>query len=116
MVADFTAGTCLPLSEVLQRFEEGVLFGIEVAPVATDGTLSELNDKIIVDLTEDLVQTAAAPEPPKVTGRKQTERKINDYGKLRSLRSAGWNIKNIAVEFGCSEQTVRNVMKQEGIE
>lgn len=31
MVADFTTGKCLPLSEVLRRFEEGVLFGVEAA-------------------------------------------------------------------------------------
>ena len=65
---------------------------------------------------EDLVPTAAAPEPPRVTGRKMTERKISDIGKLRSLRAAGWDVEKIATEFGCSGQTVRNTMKREGIE
>lgn len=113
MVADFTTGKCLPLSEVLQRFEAGVLFGVEVALEATDG---KSDAEIIKDLTEDLVPTAAAPEPPRVTSRKTTERKISDLGKLRSLRAAGWDVEKIATEFGCSGQTVRNTMKREGIE
>lgn len=122
MVADFTTGKCLPLSEVLQRFEAGVLFGVEVALAATDG---KSDAEIIKDLTEDLVPTAAAPEPPKVTrAKKQLDeaektyqsRKISDIGKLRALRAAGWDVDKIATEFGCSGQTVRNTMKREGIE
>ena len=72
--------------------------------------------KVSAPKPEDLVPTAAAPEPPKVTGRKQIERKISDIGKLRSLRAAGWDVEKIAIEFGCSGQTVRNTMKREGIE
>ena len=73
---------------------------------------------------EDLVPTAAAPEPPRVTREKKQldeaenayqSRKISDIGKLRSLRAAGWDVEKIATEFGCSGQTVRNTMKREGI-
>ena len=71
--------------------------------------------------------SASEPEPesPKVTrAKKQLDeaekayqsRKISDVGKLRSLRAAGWDVEKIAVEFGCSGQTVRNTMKREGIE
>lgn len=38
-----------------------------------------------------------------------------DTGKLMALRSAGWSIKAIADEMGCTEQTIRNHMKKEGI-
>lgn len=38
-----------------------------------------------------------------------------DIGKLMALRSAGWSIKAIADEMKCTEQTIRNHMKKEGI-
>lgn len=38
-----------------------------------------------------------------------------DTGKLMALRSAGWSIKAIAEEMRCTEQTIRNHMKKEGI-
>lgn len=47
--------------------------------------------------------------------REYQTRKIDDLGKLRSLRDAGWPVKKIAEEFRCSDQTVRNTMKREGI-
>ena len=66
------------------------------------------------------------PDPPPKASRakKQLEeaeknfqkRKIGDIGKLRSLRAAGWPLKKLAEEFGCSEATVYNTMKREGIE
>lgn len=66
------------------------------------------------------------PDPPPKASRakKQLEeaeknfqkRKISDIGKLRSLRAAGWPLKKLAEEFGCSEATVYNTMKREGIE
>ena len=40
---------------------------------------------------------------------------IFDKGKLQALRRAGWSVKAIADEMKCSEQTVRNHMKKEGI-
>ena len=64
-------------------------------------------------------------QPPKASrAKKQLEeaeknfqkRKIGDIGKLRSLRAAGWPLKKLAEEFGCSEATVYNTMKREGIE
>lgn len=64
------------------------------------------------------------PPPKAVRAKKQLEeaeknfqkRKIGDIGKLRSLRAAGWPLKKLAEEFGCSEATVYNTMKREGIE
>lgn len=36
-------------------------------------------------------------------------------GKLKALRAGGWTVKMIAEEMGCSEQTIRNHMKKEGV-
>ena len=116
-VVDLSADTVLSLEEVLGRFEDGAVFFTE--QVAVDNLeFSEAVEEMTTEpaTAEDLVPTAAAPEPPRVTGRKMTERKISDLGKLRSLRAAGWDVEKIATEFGCSGQTVRNTMKREGIE
>jgi len=73
MVADFTTGKCLPLSEVLRRFEEGVLFGVEASEPLTDVvrgtvTIEENGDIHItrarpVDTVHGLVEDCAAPDP-----------------------------------------------------
>lgn len=137
MVADFTAGKCLPLSEVLRRFEEGVLFGVEASEPLTDAvrgtvTIEENGDIRItrarpVNTVHGLVEDCTAPDPeqtppkPKKAHTKkmveETEmeyqtRKIDDLGKLRSLRAAGWPVKKIAEEFRCSEATVYNTLKK----
>ena len=38
-----------------------------------------------------------------------------DYGKVRALWDAKWNVAKIADEIGCSEQSIRNYLKKEGI-
>lgn len=141
-VVDLSADTVLSLEEVLRRFEEGAVFFTEqvaveniefaeaVEEMTEDAGLPVQNVKqtisdAVKQVAEDLVPTAAAPEPPKVTrAKKQLDeaekayqsRKISDIGKLRSLRAAGWPLKKLAEEFGCSEATVYNTMKREGIE
>jgi predicted transcriptional regulator len=125
-VVDLSADTVLSLEEVLRRFEEGAVFFTEQVAVE-NLEFSEAVEEMTTEpaTAEDLVPTAAAPEPPKVTwAKKQLDeaekayqsRKISDIGKLRSLRAAGWDVEKIATEFGCSGQTVRNTMKREGIE
>ena len=116
-VVDLSADTVLSLEEVLRRFEDGAVFFTEQVAVENLEFSESVEEMTTEPATvEDLVPTAAAPEPPRVTGRKTTERKISDLGKLRSLRAAGWDVEKIATEFGCSGQTVRNTMKREGIE
>lgn len=39
-------------------------------------------------------------------------RPIDDIGKLRSLRDAGWSAAKIADEFRCSKVTVYNTLKK----
>jgi len=38
-----------------------------------------------------------------------------DEGKIRVLKAAGWSVAKIADEIGCSEQTVANHLKKEGL-
>lgn len=38
-----------------------------------------------------------------------------DVGKICALRRANWSIVKIADEIGCSEPTVRKILKQEGM-
>ena len=49
MVADFTTGKCLSLSEVLRRFEEGVLFGVEASEPLTDVVRENITAEEIED-------------------------------------------------------------------
>lgn len=139
---DFTEDTVLSLQDVLQRFETGAVMFAEDAPQKhnppDNATEAELVDWIVngsalepATATEEepeKVEPEPEPEPvppPKASrAKKQLEeaeknfqkRKISDIGKLRSLRAAGWPLKKLAEEFGCSEATVYNTMKREGIE
>lgn len=38
-----------------------------------------------------------------------------DHGKICACYGAGWSIKDIAEEVGCSEPTVRDYLKKEGL-
>lgn len=139
-VVYFTENTVLNLQEILQRFEKSAVMFAEDAPqkynLSDNVTEAELVDWIVNgSALEPATATEEEPEkakpepepdpPPKaVRAKKQLEeaeknfqkRKIGDIGKLRSLRSAGWPLKKLAEEFGCSEATVYNTMKREGIE
>ena len=134
--------TVKSLSEVLNEIPDSVVFLVD-KDKDTDTIPPQDNipmDKLVefvVDGPPDEEQSAEEPEkaeaepepepdpPPKASrAKKQLEeaeknfqkRKIGDIGKLRSLRAAGWPLKKLAEEFGCSEATVYNTMKREGIE
>ena len=138
-VVDFTEDTVLSLQDVLQRFEAGAVMFAEDAPQKynppDNATEAELVDWIVngsapepataPEEEPEKAEHEPEPEPPKVTqAKKQLDeaekayqsRKISDLGKLRSLRAAVWPLKKLAEEFGCSEATVYNTMKREGIE
>jgi DNA-binding NarL/FixJ family response regulator len=57
---------------------------------------------------EEESQTLAVKEPAK----KPPKRKEIDLGKLMALRKAGWSMKNIGIELGCSEGTIFNYLKK----
>ena len=131
--------TVKSLSEVLSEIPDSVVFLVDKdadAAPAQDIPMDKLVE-FVVDGSPDEESSADEPEkaeaepepepdpPPKaVRAKKQLEeaeknfqkRKIGDIGKLRSLRAAGWPLKKLAEEFGCSEATVYNTMKREGIE
>jgi lambda repressor-like predicted transcriptional regulator len=44
--------------------------------------------------------------------KKPPKRKEIDTGKLMALRKAGWSMKNIGIELGCSEGTIFNYLKK----
>lgn len=49
--------------------------------------------------------------PPEKKAADKTSKKI-DAGKVLALHKAGWSVKNIAGELGCSDQTVYNALKE----
>ena len=124
-VVDFNAETVLSLSEVFERFSEGVAFFAET--VATENI--EFKEAV-----EDMVEEKVTEAPKKKRGRKVTNgksvgrnkpvsqieaewaaRKITDVPKLKALRAAGWTVKALADEFHCTETTVAETMEKEGI-
>lgn len=127
--------TVKSLSEVLSEIPDSIVFLVDKdadAAPPQDVPIDKLVE-YVVDGPPDEKSGAeepekAEPEPdpsPKASrAKKQLEeaeknfqkRKIGDIGKLRSLRAAGWPLKKLAEEFGCSEATVYNTMKREGIE
>jgi DNA-binding NarL/FixJ family response regulator len=54
------------------------------------------------------------PQLPAVkeSAKKPTKRKEIDTGKLMALRKAGWSMKDIGIELGCSEGTIFNYLKK----
>lgn len=128
-VVDINAETVLSLSEVFERFSEGVVFFAEVA--ATENI--EFTEAV-EDMVEEKVMEAAEAPAPKKRGRKPTHgkaagrnkpvsqieaewaaRKVTDIPKLKALRTAGWSVKALADEFHCTEATVTETMEKEGI-
>lgn len=129
--------TVKSLSEVLSEIPDSVVFLVDkdadTAP-PKDVPIDKLVEFVVngppdkKSDTEEPEKAEPEPEPdppPKASrAKKQLEeaeknfqkRKIGDIGKLRSLRAAGWPLKKLAEEFGCSEATVYNTMKREGIE
>lgn len=124
-VVDFNAETVLSLSEVFERFSEGVVFFAEVA--ATENI--EFKEAVEDMVEESRVAEAEAPKkrerkknpdrkPNKTVSEIEAEyaaRKITDIPKLKALRDAGWSVDAIADEFKCVRNTVYNTMKREGI-
>ena len=132
-VVDFNAETILSLSEVFERFSEGVVFFAET--VATENIeFKEAVEDMVEESKQDEVTEAAEAPAPKKRGRKVTNgksvgrnkpvsqveaewaaRKITDVPKLKALRAAGWTVKALADEFHCTETTVTETMEKEGI-
>lgn len=73
-----------------------------------------------------MMETQPEPDPPSEEKPLLREKEVAktkpggakpkfDVGKLRALRRGNWTVKKIAEEMGCSEATIYNYMKKEGI-
>ena len=69
-------------------------------------------------------KTTAAGDPAEAEGEQKTGKKTAkkpatqkrrplDMGKVRALREAGWSLKQIGDEMGCSPQTIANALNKE---
>ncbi|MBQ9046783.1 MAG: hypothetical protein IJ120_02675 [Solobacterium sp.] len=65
---------------------------------------------------EPKTEAPAAEEAPKEEKTKLPPRRPRiDQGKVMALHRAGWNVSSIAMEVGCTSQSVRNIIeKHEG--
>ena len=61
----------------------------------------------------DDVEEKEPEEPKKPEPKKGGSKRKVDRGKIMSLYEGKWTIKDIAADVKCSEQTVRNVIKEE---
>lgn len=68
--------------------------------------INYVNDTLPEQKEEPKKAEAPKAEPPK--------QKRVDAGKIHALADAGWKIKDIAEDVGCSEQTVRNHLAKGG--
>lgn len=55
------------------------------------------------------------PEEPKEEQKKKPKKNEVDHGRICACYKAGWSVAKIADECQCSDQTVRNHLKQEGL-
>ena len=62
-----------------------------------------------------LKATAEEPEEEPKEDKPAQKKGKYDVGKICALRRASWTVAKIADEIGCSEQTVRNILKREGM-
>lgn len=140
-LVDLVEETVVSLQDAFKNMQESAVFFAEDAPQKKYNPPDNATEAELVDW----IVNGSAPEPkdeydrkdptasaavfgtgdgmsrqkgsePATAPEKCPARKISDIGKLRSLRAAGWDVDKIAIEFGCSGQTVRNAMKREGIE
>ncbi|MDO4307232.1 MAG: helix-turn-helix transcriptional regulator [Eubacteriales bacterium] len=124
----------LDLPEALQERMRGkevtVILDADIATL-TLGVLMGLDD-IGADFVEDAPEADPdmVPVPPAITiekmegdilecppksnaGPKKAECKPIDVGKVKALRKAGWTLKAIAEEMGCSPQNISQIMNKE---
>ena len=78
-----------------------------------DAFMSGIN--YVNDMTLAQKEKEPKKEPPKEPKKAESPKpKRIDVGKIHALADAGWKIKDIAEDVGCSEQTVRNHLAKGG--
>lgn len=77
---------------------------------------------ILVGKPPVIMNVTGLPQPdPKATAEavakatSKSRKDAVDYGKVRALYNARWPVSKIADEVRCSEQSVRNYLKKEGL-
>ena len=97
-----------------------------------ESIMSDITDNIMGDFEEveeddelpfcdpeDDLEEEEPEEDPEIKAKIERRLPMNfkklDIGKMKSLRRAGWSLKNIADKMGCAPQTVANKLKKEGM-
>ena len=83
--------------------------GEETAPAPAPAQVKEIKPEGPFTCADQWAEEQLSKEPA-------TQKKGKyDTGKICALRRASWSVAKIADEIGCSEQTVRNILKREGM-
>lgn len=80
-----------------------------------EGFLLGIREEQAQETKAEAPATEEAPEPapePKPKAQLQPRKPRIDQGKVMALHRAGWNVSSIAMEVGCSGQSVRNIIEK----
>lgn len=91
----------LPIAVLKEQVDKGALFFMAVPEQPTEEVV-EPEEEPPADMPEEVAEPEEKPKKPKAKPKKRPL----DYGKMQALRDAGWTLKGIAGEMGCSEATV----------
>lgn len=92
------------LAGALQRIADGSGQVCMLMPIGMKTTVEELiKAKSYAVITQQSAENKENPKP---------EKKKVDHGRIMALYKAGWTIKNIADDVGCSVQTVYTHISQ----
>lgn len=89
------------------RNAEGFLLGIPEEPVQETKKEANESGEESNNSNENAKNTASEPKP-----KAQPKKPRIDQGKVMALHRAGWNVSSIAMEVGCSGQSVRNIIEK----
>lgn len=80
-----------------------------------EGFLLGIPEEQAQEPKEEAPAAEEAPEPtpePKQKAQLPPRKPRIDQGKVMALHRAGWNVSSIAMEVGCSGQSVRNIIEK----
>lgn len=80
-----------------------------------EGFLLGIREEQAQETKAEAPATEEAPEPapePKPKAQLPPRKPRIDQGKVMALHKAGWNVSSIAMEVGCSGQSVRNIIEK----
>lgn len=96
-IASLTLGVLMGLDDI------GAVFVVEVP----DETIPK------PAITIEQMEGEILESPPPASQKKPRKNKPIDVGKVRALRAAGWTLKAIAEEMGCSFQNISMILNKE---